>query len=116
MTREQSRKRLHGALVELYNLKQLRGQITASDVRKCLLERHLSAMAFTLVFSYVNKDSVPTYEDACKLREESNKRIHEGVQRKITGLSRPMELLPQDDIEAAIRLLKKNGYVVMTIH
>lgn len=36
MTRDKSRKRLHGALVELYNLKQLRGQITVSDVRKCL--------------------------------------------------------------------------------
>ena len=115
MKRKQSKELLHGALVELYNLKQLRGQITASDVRKCLLERHLSAMASTLVFSYI-KDSVPTYEDACKLREESNKRIHEGVQRKIAELSRPMELLPQDDIEAAIKLLKKNGYVVMTIH
>lgn len=114
MTKEQSKERLHGALVELYNLKQLRGEITAHDVSKILSERHLSAMASTLVFSYVNKSSVPTYEDACKLREESNKRIHECYKRKRAGLSHP--LLPQDDIEAAIRLLKKNGYVVMTIH
>lgn len=114
--KEQSKKRLHGALVELYNIKQLRGQITAHDVSKCLSERHLGAMASTLVFSYVNKDSVPTYEDACKLREESNRRIQESVKRKKAGLPRPMELLPQDDIEAAIKLLKKNGYVVMTIH
>ena len=113
--KEQSKERLHAALVELYNLKQLRGQITAHDVSKCLSERHLSAMASTLVFSYI-KDSVPTYEDACKQREESNRRIHECYKRKRAGLSRSAELLPQDDIEAAIRLLKKNGYVVMTIH
>ena len=114
--KELSKERLHGALVELYNLKQLRGQITAHDVSKCFSERHLSAMASTLVFPYVNKDSVPTYEDACKLREESNRRIHECYKRKRAGLSRSAELLPQDDIEAAIKLLKKNGYVVMTIH
>lgn len=115
MRRKQSKELLHEALVELYNLKKLRGQITSHDVRKRLLERHLGAMASTMVFSYI-KDSVPTYEDACKLREESNRRIHECYKRKRAGLSRSAELLPQDDIEAAIRLLKKNGYVVMTIH